>query len=190
MDNLCSIYFKLISLERELLIMCRLKNIKWVCLTFLLCLGGWQSQAFALQKGQLAPDFNFTISGKEQSVKLSDYRGKVVYLDFWASWCAPCRESFPIFNQLHNDKNNKNLVIIAIGEDAKLADAEKFLAHQPVDFITYWDEKGVVAELYQPPGMPTSYLIDKEGKIHAIIQGFKKDKMPALRKNINYLLEK
>lgn len=158
-------------------------------LFILISLLGWQPRALAIEKGEVAPDFSIKTIDTNEIVNLSDYRGKIVYLDFWASWCGPCRVSFPFYNQLFIDYKNKDLVILAISEDVTIAEALKFLERVPAKFTTAWDENGAIANKYQPIGMPTSYLIDREGKIDSVITGFKKSKIPMLRQKIDLLLE-
>ena len=146
------------------------------------------THVYAVNKGQDAPDFELLPFGQEEAVKLSDYKGKVVYLDFWASWCAPCRVSFPFYNELHQDYEGKDVVILAVSVDNTAAEAQKFLSRVPAKFITGLDVGNSIANQYQPMGMPTSYLINKEGKVVAVFNGFKESKMPVIRQSIDYLL--
>jgi cytochrome c biogenesis protein CcmG/thiol:disulfide interchange protein DsbE len=107
------------------------------------------------------------------AVDLEKYRGKVVVLDFWASWCVPCRRSFPWLNEMHDRYGSKGLVILGVNLDADQADAELFLKEYPVDFRIVRDPEGELARLYEVIAMPSSYVIDRNGQIAARHLGFK-----------------
>jgi|WetSurMetagenome_2_1015567.scaffolds.fasta_scaffold192437_2 cytochrome c biogenesis protein CcmG, thiol:disulfide interchange protein DsbE len=127
--------------------------------------------AFALNQGDKAADFS--LPGKQGQVKLSDTAGSVVYLDFWASWCGPCRQSFPWMNQMQAKYSAKGFKVVAVNLDAKNDDAMKFLAQNPANFTVAFDSKGQTPKVFGVKGMPTSFLIDKSGKILAVHLGFK-----------------
>lgn len=131
----------------------------------------------------------FTLEGIDAQVDLADYRGKVVYLDFWASWCVPCRKSFPWMNQLKELYETRGLEVIAINldEERKLADA--FLAATPATFTVAFDPQGQSAEHYQVMGMPSSYLIDRNGILHHSHVGFRDKDRTALESQIEELLK-
>ena len=113
-----------------------------------------------------APDFTL------DDVTLSQYRGKVVYLDFWASWCKPCRKSFPWMNHIQQKYGDQGLVVLAINLDKEPDLAAAFLRQLPADFTIAYDPQGTVAQQYKLPGMPTSYLIDKQGQLRVAHKGF------------------
>lgn len=96
---------------------------------------------------------------------LESQRGKVVYLDFWASWCKPCRESFPWMNALLEKYPRDKFTVITINLDAEASAMRRFLDKVPARFDIYHDASGAIAEKFQLEGMPTSYLIDSKGKI-------------------------
>ena len=96
---------------------------------------------------------------------LESFKGKVVYLDFWASWCKPCRESFPWMNALLDKYPAERFTVITINLDADSAEMRRFLDQVPARFDVYHDPSGAIAEKFQLEGMPTSYLIDADGKI-------------------------
>jgi thiol-disulfide isomerase/thioredoxin len=104
---------------------------------------------------------------------LSQYQGKVVYLDFWASWCKPCKKSFPWMNQLTRKYADKNFVLVTINLDTDAKAMEKFLEHTPAEFDIFHDPNGSLAEKFQLQGMPTSYLINSNGKVVSRHIGFK-----------------
>lgn len=99
------------------------------------------------------------------TISLQQFRGKLVYLDFWASWCAPCKRSFPWMNQMQKTYGEQGLQIIAINLDVNRDDAVSFLQSTPADFLIAYDAKGVSAQAYAVKGMPSSFLIDRNGNI-------------------------
>jgi thiol-disulfide isomerase/thioredoxin len=140
------------------------------------CAALWMSAVSAQQVGQPAPAFDLPAAGAP-NVKLADLKGRVVYVDFWASWCAPCKQSFPWMNDMQAKYGPKGLTIIGVNVDKKREDAEKFLVGTPAKFTVAFDTAGQVAQAYQPKGMPTSYLIDASGVVRAVHVGFReKDK--------------
>ncbi len=119
---------------------------------------------------------------------IQDYRGKVVYLDFWASWCIPCRKSFPWMNKMQANYGDKGLVIIAINVDKKRPLAEKFLSQIPANFSILYDPQGKQAKAFKIKGMPSSVLFDKEGQIVTSHTGFFSKKIPQYEEEILALL--
>lgn len=107
----------------------------------------------------------FDLPAKDTNVRLSDYRGKVVYLDFWASWCDPCRRSFPWMNQLQSLYGQDGFAVVAINLDEVPQDAKEFLQQTPVSFDIAYDPTGKTAEAYGLRAMPSSYLIDRNGEL-------------------------
>lgn len=120
------------------------------------------TQAFAEVSGD-AP--GFTLQGVDGEINLADYKGQVVYLDFWASWCSPCRDSFPWMNAMQGKYADKGVKFIAVNVDRKQADAEAFLQKTPAQFTIAFDPKGKTPKLYDLMGMPTAFIIGKDGKI-------------------------
>jgi len=115
-----------------------------------------------------------------ENFDLAHYRGKVVYLDFWASWCTPCRASFPFMAEMaatHDD----DLAIVAINVDEHRADAQGFLADYETPFDIVFDPAGKLAGEHQVPGMPTSFLFDRDGQLIGSHVGFRKKDMDKLR---------
>jgi len=104
---------------------------------------------------------------------LEQYQGKVVVVDFWASWCVPCRRSFPWMNDMQAKYGDQGLVVIAVNVDRERAAAEEFLAEVPADFRIHYDNDGVVAEAFGVEAMPSSYVIGRDGEIVARHLGFK-----------------
>lgn len=108
----------------------------------------------------------------DASLDLSQYHGKVVYLDFWASWCKPCRHSFPWMNAMEKKYGADGLVIVAVDLDEQHADAVKFLQQVPADFTVVYDPEGKLAAQYAIIGMPSSFIIGRNGEVVQKHQGF------------------
>lgn len=107
------------------------------------------------------------------SLDLSTHLGKVVYLDFWASWCVPCRRSFPWMNQMQEKYGDEALVVIAVNLDNSREDADAFLAEFGPRFEIYFDSGAEVAKQYGVKAMPTSFIIGRNGAILHTHYGFR-----------------
>lgn len=139
----------------------------------------FSANVLAVQEGYPVPNFDLeTLANADgKTIKLSDYRGKVVYIDFWASWCGPCRKSLPDLNDIRAKYADKDFEVIAINLDKEKADAMKFLDKYPVDYPIAIDSSGKIAEQYELKGMPNGFLIDKKGMLKHFHAGYKsKDK--------------
>jgi thiol-disulfide isomerase/thioredoxin len=114
-----------------------------------------------------------TAAASEGPVDLSSLRGRVVYLDFWASWCAPCRQSFPWMQRMQDAYGTRGLVVLAVDVDLKRQDAERFLATFHPTFALKFDPQGELAEQYKVQGMPTAFVIDRHGVVRFTHIGFR-----------------
>ncbi|WP_082507077.1 MULTISPECIES: choice-of-anchor D domain-containing protein [unclassified Duganella] len=128
-------------------------------------------QAMALEPGQAAPAFS--LSGPAGTVKLEHYQGKLVYIDFWASWCGPCRQSFPWMNEMQARYGGQGLQVVGINVDAKTDDARSFLNATPASFVIAFDPNGTAPRTYGVKGMPSSVLIGPDGKVLYEHSGFR-----------------
>jgi cytochrome c biogenesis protein CcmG, thiol:disulfide interchange protein DsbE len=138
--------------------------------------------AWSLEAGAAAPDLN--LPGVKEAVNLAQLKGKVVYLDFWASWCGPCKQSFPFMNELQAKYKAQGLEVVAVNLDAKRDDADKFLTQVPAQFSIAFDAKGESAKRFGVKGMPSSYVIGRDGKVVAEHSGFKDDDRKDLESRI------
>jgi thiol-disulfide isomerase/thioredoxin len=120
---------------------------------------------------------------------LKHYKGKIVYLDFWASWCAPCRKSFPWMNELKNKFDNDQFVVVSVNLDADEKLAEKFLSQVPANFPIIYDRQGDLASELQLKGMPSSFLINAKGKVVSAHMGFTEKKKLRYEQEIRELLQ-
>lgn len=134
------------------------------------------------------PAPTFDLPGDHGTVSLQSFRGKVVYLDFWASWCIPCRHSFPWMNSLEKRFGKKGFKIIAINLDKDRDAIAKFISATKPRFTLAYDSEGAVAERYGVEVMPSSYLIDQKGNIVLRHRGFREDDTSALENKIQSLL--
>ena len=125
----------------------------------------------------------------EGEVDLMQLQGKVVYLDFWASWCDPCRDSFPWMAEMKEKYGSDGLEVIAVNLDKERALADKFLDTMKVNFVVAFDASGESAEKYKLRGMPGSYLIGRDGNIQASHLGFNDRDKAKLEAAIKVLLQ-
>lgn len=144
------------------------------------------SSATAQEVGSRAPSFD--LPGTVKPVRFADFKGRVVYVDFWASWCAPCKQSFPWMNEMQAKYGPRGFSVVGINVDQKREDADKFLISTPANFLVAYDTTGKVAETYQPKGMPTSFLIGADGKVRAVHIGFKDSNREELEREIQAAL--
>ena len=122
--------------------------------------------------GALAPGFELN-SSLGKPVALSELKGQVVLINFWASWCGPCRQEMPILDQLYRSYQPAGFTLIGVNVEPNAADAEKFLKGTPVSFPILFDPTSAVSMLYQVSGMPSTVIIDRTGKIRYVHHGYK-----------------
>lgn len=138
-----------------------------------------------------APAFNLPEINTQQKISLDDYQGKVVLIDFWASWCGPCRKSLPEYNDLRNrlqaSQIGDKFEILAINVDMSNEEALAFLTKHPVDFPVLEERTGKSQQAYDLLTMPTSFLVDQQGKIRIAHQGFNPGYIEYLEKEIGQL---
>ena len=146
-----------------------------------------KDNALALSENDAAPDFSLK-SQFGKTVSLSDYQGKVVYLDFWASWCGPCRHTLPWMQKLQSKFKSQGLEVVAVNLDVHQADAEKLFSEINPSFTILFDPTGEAAKKYQLPSMPSSFLLDKKGRIVIAHSGFREGDDAILESDIETLL--
>lgn len=150
---------------------------------------GTSSQTkIGIEKGNLAPDITLqTADGKD--VKLSDYRGKKVILNFWATWCPPCKAEMPHMEEFYKENQDKGITVLAVNLTTGETDPNnvpKFIADYGLTFPVLMDKQGEAGNLYQAFTIPTSYIIDTNGIIREKIVGpMNKETMQNLTSNIN-----
>lgn len=136
-----------------------------------------------------ANPLNTQFKTKNGNIKLSDFNGQVIYLDFWASWCIPCRKSFPWMNSLEKRYGNKGFKVIAVNLDQEAEEAKSFLEQIPAHFTVAYDPEGVSAKTFKVKGMPSSYLIDRNGKLVFSHVGYREKENAAIEQKIKHLLK-
>jgi thiol-disulfide isomerase/thioredoxin len=138
--------------------------------------------------------FNAQVNAQEDSVKtyqdkIKQYQGKVIYLDFWASWCGPCRRSFPWMNQIQKKYKAQGLQVISINLDSDRLLATEFLDEYPVNFDVIYDPKGVLAKKYKLKGMPQSFIINQSGELVSSHIGFTAKKQAQYEQELIHVME-
>lgn len=136
----------------------------------------------AAEVGQSAPPFS--LPGRDGTITLAALHGKVVFLDFWASWCVPCRQSFPWMNQMQARYAARGLHVLAINVDKQRADADAFLVKIPAQFAIAFDAPGDTPRAYGVKGMPTSLLIGADASVLHQHAGFRDDDKGSLEAKI------
>jgi len=134
-----------------------------------------------------APDF--TLKSRDGvNVRLSDLRGQVVLLNFWASWCGPCRQEMPVLDQLQKKYGKLGFSVLGVNLDAKSSKAIKYLKDTPVNFTVLYDPEGKVSEQYGVQAMPSTVIIDRDGNVRFLHKGFKDGYTQKYHKQIKALL--
>lgn len=138
--------------------------------------------------GVAAPPFELSAPDGRGKVALSSYAGKVVIVDFWATWCEPCRQSFPAYQGLV-DKLGGELVVIGVSVDEEPDGIPAFVKETGVRFPIAWDEGQGVSKSYRPPGMPTSFVVDKSGIVRFVHVAYRAGDERHLEEQVRSLLK-
>ena len=134
-----------------------------------------------------APNVTFQ-DGQSASVRLADYKGKVVLVDFWASWCTPCKTSFPALDKLYQEYKARGFEVLAVNLDQRRRDADAFLAARPHMMPVLFDPKGASPLAFAVRGMPSSFLIDRTGMIRFTHMGYSDNIGDQYRREIAQLI--
>ena len=143
---------------------------------FLIALLVQGSSVWAVEAGKPLPDLGLA--------EVQKTKGQYIYIDYWASWCGPCRQSFPWMNALQAKLGSKGLKVVAVNVDAKRADADKFLTHTPAQFTIAYDPLGESAKKLAIKTMPTSMLVSPEGRVVFVHSGFRTEETGQLEAKI------
>jgi peroxiredoxin len=145
--------------------------------------------AGALDAGAKMPEIGLTdLSGK--TVSAASLAGKVVIVDFWATWCAPCKEELPVLQKLYKKYSGQGLVVVGVSVDKDASNIQSFLKKLAVSFPVVHDAGHEVSGRYQPPRMPSSYIVDRKGIVRYVHGGFRADDAAVFEKQIQELLAK
>jgi thiol-disulfide isomerase/thioredoxin len=146
------------------------------------------ASALAADDIRPAPSCNLKRWDSGEEFDLKSLRGQVVYVDFWASWCSACIESFPFLNELERELSRRGLVVLGINLDAEREDAARFLAKHPVGFSIATNPNRQCPKVFGVPGMPAAYLIDRKGHVRREHLGFRTGQANSLRTLVEQLL--
>lgn len=136
----------------------------------------------------LTSSLSFADTLSDFEAQVASHKGKVIYVDFWASWCVPCRKSFPWMNEIQKKYVDQNFTVLSVNLDAESDLAEKFLREVPAQFPIFYDPKGKVAKAFKLKGMPSSFIINKAGKVVSSHVGFTEEKKKKYQQEIITLL--
>ena len=150
---------------------------------------GMGQAVFAVEADNTMPACKVSPFGETQTEDLQRYKGQVIYVDFWASWCGPCAKSFPFLNEMHQQLKDQGLQIVGVNLDENLDDAKAFLAKYPASFSVVTDESKQCAKDFEVKAMPSSYIIDRKGIVHHIHLGFRPGEAKEVRRIVEKLLK-
>jgi thiol-disulfide isomerase/thioredoxin len=160
-----------------------------VALVALLMLGSPTLPAASLVgPGRPAPGVELP-TGDGHSLSLASLKGRVVLVDFWASWCGPCAAAFPALDELYQEYRARGLEVVAVNLDEQRRDADRFLAGRPHAMTVLFDPQGRSAKAFGLEAMPTSFLLGRDGGIRFVHTGYSPGSLEAYRREIEQLLE-
>ena len=158
-------------------------------LTSAMALSGDRNNVITLDPPQSAPEWTLpAIQNSDGELSMSDFRGQITYVDFWASWCGPCRLSLPALNQLKNQFKNRPVQFLAVSIDVVEEDAWDFLSRYSVDYPVVIDTDGDIARLFEVNGMPSGFLVDADGMVREVHVGYKRGDELKLAESIKKML--
>jgi peroxiredoxin len=143
----------------------------------------------ALAKDVSGPAPDFTLESRSgENIKLSELRGDVVMINFWASWCGPCRKEMPLLDDLQVQYKDYGFTLLGVNVDEDRDAALKLLEHVPVDFTILFDPESRISELYNVDAMPSTFLVDRDGKLRYLHRGYKPGYEDAYEKQVKELV--
>lgn len=143
--------------------------------------------ADAAEKNSPAPDFTLPTQNNE-TVSLAAFKGKAVIVNFWASWCKPCRKEIPELNNIYEKYKAQGFNIVGINIDKEKSNAELFMERIPIQYTVAFDPDMTAINEYKARGMPSSFIIDKNGMVREIVYGFSEEKKALIESSITALL--
>jgi thiol-disulfide isomerase/thioredoxin len=146
--------------------------------------------AAALDVGAPVPDLSVPrLDEPAKSIAFASFRGRVVYVDFWASWCVPCRLSMPALEALYRRNHGRGFEVVGVNKDVSGADARRFLERVSVSFPLARDTRDAAARAFDVKAMPSGYLVDRLGVVRKVHRGFNAETAAALERDIESLLK-
>ena len=145
--------------------------------------------AFAVEAGAPVPQITMSALEGARSVALASLKGNVVYVDFWASWCVPCRLSMPALDDIYRKNKSRGFAVLGVNKDASVADAKRFLARVPVTFDLVQDAADAAARGFDVKAMPSGYLVDRRGVVRSVHRGFTAETAAAIEREVDLLLK-
>jgi thiol-disulfide isomerase/thioredoxin len=146
--------------------------------------------ALAVEAGAPVPPLSMAaLEEGAAPITMSSLKGHVVYVDFWASWCVPCRLSMPALDEIYRKNKSRGFAVVGVNKDATTADARRFLAKVPVSFSLARDPADAAAKGFDVKAMPSGYLVDRKGVVRQVHRGFTAETGAALEKEIDSLLK-
>jgi peroxiredoxin len=128
--------------------------------------------ANALEPGQKAPDFTLkNLQG--QNLNLVEQRGQIILINFWASWCGPCRKEMPVLQKLHDKYQDLGVAVWGVNVEQENQAGRDFLAGLNLSFPIFFDQTNKISETYQVEAMPTTVIVDRDGKVRYVFKGYK-----------------
>jgi peroxiredoxin len=134
-----------------------------------------------------APDFTLK-SATGENLRLSEHRGEVVMINFWASWCGPCRQEMPLLDELYNQYHPLGFTILGVNVEEDSTKARQMLKDSPVTFPVLFDNKSTVSKLYDVVAMPSTVLVDRDGNVRYLHQGYKPGYEEAYQQQVRALI--
>ena len=129
-------------------------------------------QASSVKLSEEAPDFTLKSLGGD-NLRLEEYRGQVVLINFWASWCGPCRQEMPILDRLHQRYEDTGFAVLGVNVEGEVAPAQKIVDKTNVTFPVLIDEGQIVSQLYDLEAMPSTVVVDRDGRVRYVHRGYK-----------------
>ena len=147
-------------------------------------------EALAIEAGGALPALTLASLGEPQkSIALRELRGKVVYVDFWASWCVPCRISMPALDALYAKHRAQGFTVVGVNQDVSVEDARRFLKKVPVSFPLARGGDEAAAKAFDVKAMPSGYLVDRKGIVRRVHRGFTEETAAQLETELEALLK-
>lgn len=146
------------------------------------------ASASALSSGARAPEIGLTDTNGNR-ITMASLRGNVVLVDFWASWCEPCAEEMPVLERLYTTYRGQGFRVVAVSQDRTASNMQGFLRQHRVSFPVVHDASHAVAGRYEPPRMPSSYIVDRNGIVRHVHEGYRSGDARTMEREIRALLQ-